>query len=123
MSPWRLGRNVPLSLRPPRRSWIGTDIDEYERAEARGRIGARCGRDVALGVGGGVDGGELSPSEAVVSAGPEGKGPGAGATGGGARFLTSGPPGELRSGGRAWLGGKTGGGGGGPLGGPCGRGD
>src|SRR5712692_6081639 len=76
MSPCRLRRNVPLNLRPPRRSWIGTDIDEYERVEARGRVGACGGRDVGLGFGGGGDGRELSPGEAVVSAVPAGRGRG-----------------------------------------------
>src|SRR5713226_8043111 len=76
MSPRRLIRNVPLSLRPPRRSWIGTDSDEHEGAEARGRVGTCGRRDVALGFGGGVDGRELSPSEAVVSAVPAGRGRG-----------------------------------------------
>jgi hypothetical protein len=40
-SPFRLVRNAPLSLRPQRRSGIGTDRDEHERVEARGHIGAR----------------------------------------------------------------------------------
>src|SRR5438067_723007 len=73
MSPRRLDRNVPLSLRPLRRSWIGTDSDEHERAEARRGVGPSGGRDVAFGVGGHVDGGELSPSEAVVSTIPPGR--------------------------------------------------
>src|SRR6267143_204638 len=74
MSPRRLSRNVPLSLRPLRRSWIGTDIEEYERAEAWRRVGPRGGRDVGLGFGGGVDGRQLSPGEAVVSAVPARRG-------------------------------------------------
>src|SRR5438067_1476629 len=76
MSPRRLDRNVPLSLRPLRRSWIGTDIDEYEGAEARGRVGPCGGRDVGLGFGGDGDGRQLSPGEAVVSAVPAGRGRG-----------------------------------------------
>src|SRR5688572_10018158 len=67
VSPVRLVRNVPLSLRPLRRSWIGTDSDEHERVEARGGIGACRGRDVDLGGGGGVDGRELPPGQAIGS--------------------------------------------------------
>src|SRR2546422_9253125 len=89
MSPRRLSRNVPLSLRPLRRSWIGTDIDEYERAEAWRRVGPRGGRDVGLGFGGGVDGRQLSPGEAVVSAGTAGKGGGRGRSVRGPRGETS----------------------------------
>src|SRR2546422_8159322 len=111
MSPRRLSRNVPLSLRPLRRSWIGTDIDEYERAEAWRRVGPRGGRDVGLGFGGGVDGRQLSPGEAVVSAGPGRRGGGGGKTGGRPPGGTGHTGGELRAGGPRPSCGKTWGGG------------
>src|SRR4051812_43443789 len=66
MSPLGLIRNVPLNWRLPRRSWIGADGDEYDRAAARGRVGAGRSRHIDVGIGGGIDGGELSPGEALV---------------------------------------------------------
>src|SRR5436309_1540227 len=65
VSPIRLVRNVPLSLRP-RRSWIGTDSDEHRRAEAGGGVGASGGGDLDVGIGGDVDGRELPAGEAAV---------------------------------------------------------
>src|SRR5438876_12267295 len=73
VSPIRLVRNVPLSLRPLRRSWRGTDSDEYAGIETRGRVGACGGADVVAAIGGGADGGELPPGEAVVSSVPPGR--------------------------------------------------
>src|SRR5687767_7685773 len=70
MSPRGLVRNVPLSLRPLRRSWSGADGDEYDRVAARRRVGAGRGGDVEVGLGGGIDGSELSPGEALVSTVP-----------------------------------------------------
>src|SRR5215212_9128379 len=65
VSPRGLVRNVPLSLRPPRRSWIGTDSDEYEGADARGRAGPGEGGDVDVAGCRDVDGRELPPGEAA----------------------------------------------------------
>src|SRR5438128_2016402 len=65
VSPRGLVRNVPLSLRPPRRSWIGTDSDEYEGTDGRGRTGTGKGGDVDVAGSRDVDGRELSPGEAA----------------------------------------------------------
>src|ERR1700680_1000355 len=66
-APLGLVRNVPLSLRPLRRSWIGTDSDEYEGAEARGGVGACRGEGLGLAARGDVAGGELPSGETLVS--------------------------------------------------------
>src|SRR6266540_3947540 len=66
MPPRGLVRNVPLSLRPLRRSWIGADSDEHERVEAGGGVGAGGGGDVDVEVSRGANGSELPPGEAAV---------------------------------------------------------
>src|SRR5215216_6302115 len=65
VSPCGLVRNVPLSLRPPRRSWIGTDSNEYEGADARRRTGTGEGCDVDVAGRSDADGRELPPGEAA----------------------------------------------------------
>src|SRR6185437_10230599 len=64
--PVGLVRNVPLSLRPLRRSWIGTDSDEYPRIAPRGGVGAGGRGDIDAARGGHRDGGELPAGEAAA---------------------------------------------------------
>ena len=64
--PFRLVRNVPLTLRPPRRSWIGKDSNEREGIEAGGGDGAGGEGDLTPAGCGDHAGRELSPNEARV---------------------------------------------------------